>query len=237
MTTIAIIQARMTSTRLPGKVLKPLGSMPILGWIHRAASHIHDIDKVVIATSDDTSDDPIIEWCINNGIDYHRGSLDDVLQRYIKTAEAYDADIIMRLTADCPLLDPDVCAEVLQLLKSTRADYASNIILRTWPIGLDCEACTFDTLKKADEHATTTYDREHVTPYIYQHQDQFHIENLACPSPNLGKERLTLDYPEDYMLLQSLLPFLPEDRPPNYPEILSVFQKHPEFKKINSKYS
>lgn len=133
MTTIAIIQARLSSTRLPGKVLLPLGDRPALAWVIHAAQAIPGIDKVVLATSDQADDDRLAAWAADHGVTCHRGPLDDVLARFALAAKAENADIIMRLTGDCPFLDPQVCGQVLALLKRQKLDYASNVTPRPGP--------------------------------------------------------------------------------------------------------
>ena len=142
MKTVAIIQARMDSTRLPGKVLADLAGRPVLAWVVDAATAIPGVDVVVVATSHEPSDDPIAAWCEAYGVGCQRGSKLDVLDRMIKAAEAEGADVIVRLTADCPLLDPAVCGQVVLLRRRMGADYASNTKPCNWPDGLDCEVIT-----------------------------------------------------------------------------------------------
>ncbi len=226
----AIIQARMSSSRLPGKVLMNLGSQPVLAWCVRAARAIPGLDGVAVATSVETGDDAVAAWCQREGILCIRGSLTDVLGRYVSAARQLQADTLMRLTADCPLLDPEVCGQVLKAVHETGADYANNTSPRSWPHGLDCEAFTADALYTADTHADTPYDREHVTPYIYMHPDRFRLANVPCPVPGLSTERWTLDYPQDYAFLARLAPHLPEGRPPGYREVLDVLERNLQLK-------
>jgi glutamate-1-semialdehyde 2,1-aminomutase len=222
MTTVAIIQARMSSARLPGKVLMTLAGQPVLAWVTRAARVIPGIDKVVLATSVEASDDPVAAWCEGAGVDCYRGPLDNVLARYAGAARQYNADIVMRITADCPLLDPAVCGEVLKLLQTSGCDYATNVIPRTWPTGLDCEAMTAKTLFAAEHGATTDRHREHVTPYIYDHPETFSIRNVPCPVPGLEARRWTLDTPEDYAFLSSVVEKLGWSEIPGYRELLAM---------------
>ncbi len=225
MKSVAIIQARMTSTRLPGKVLMPLGGRPVLEWVTRAARAIEGIDEVVVATSTESSDDPVASWCSASSQICFRGSLANVLSRYADAARARRADIVMRITADCPMLDPAVCGGVLRLLKDTGCDYATNVIPRTWPTGLDCEAFTAATLFTAEQFATTDYHREHATPYIYQHPEQFSIRNFPCPQPGLERHRWTLDTPEDYTFLSVLAEQLDTSTIPDYRTLLEKAQR------------
>lgn len=230
MRTVAIIQARMSSTRLPGKVLKKLGNVTVLDWCVRAAIAIPGVDEVAVATSKDESDNAIASWCENSGITCVRGPLQDVLARYALAARQTDAQIVLRLTADCPLLDPFVCAEVLALLHSSKSDYASNVVPRIWPDGTDCEAFTAEALYQAEAHAALSDEREHVTPFIRKHPERFKVSALPCPVPGLGSERWTLDTAQDFAFLSALVPYLPPDSPPRYSEVLAVLEQHPQLR-------
>lgn len=209
MKNIAIIQARMGSSRLPGKVLKDLQGRTVLERVVTAASHIPHIDKVIVATSVLSQDDDIEKWCNDNDIECSRGSEDNVLERFYEAATkagCSETDTIMRLTADCPLLDPLVCGQVLDLLHRTGKDYANNIGQeRLWPDGTDCEAFTFGALEKSYENADNQLHKEHVTLYIRQNPEQFEIITLACPMADIGKYRWTLDTPQDWEHLTHLL--------------------------------
>ena len=233
MKTIAIIQARMGSTRLPGKVLMALGDHPVLFWVVRAAKQVPGLDAVVVATSDLSADDDIASWCDNNDVLCHRGSQDDVLSRFADTASAHGADIIMRLTADCPLLDPQVCGTVLSLFKASGADYTSNCSPATWPDGLDCEAFSAAALVEADEKAVQLMEREHVTPFIHYNRHRFKIRSVACPLPNLQNERWTLDNPNDLAFLSEVVSRIPNEAPPSYLSVLDVLEQSPEIRSIN----
>lgn len=235
-TIAVIIQARMSSTRLPGKVLMPLGGRPAIEWTLRAAKEIDPSATVMVATSAERSDDVIAAWCDDNAQPCFRGSLNDVLQRYYDAAEMCEADIVMRLTADCPLLDPAVCRNVLKLLQDTGADYASNVMERTWPKGLDCEAFTMSSLRRVQAEAHSAYDHEHVTPYFYQHPELFTLQNYPCPIPGLGTERWTLDTPEDYAFLQAVTKHLgarAREMPPSYARVLGILNSYPALRAIN----
>ena len=223
MKTVAIIQARMSSTRLPGKVLMSLGTMLDIEWVLRAAHAISGVDEVVLATSVDSSDDPIAAFCAKNKQTLYRGSLHNVLSRYAEAALLHKADIVMRLTADCPLLDPSVCAAVLQLLKDSGCDYATNAFPRSWPVGLDCEAMTMQALQSAFVNASDDYDKEHVTPYIYNHPEKFTRRHYPCPVEGLEKIRWTLDTPEDYQLLNGIVERLDQSQIPNFKKTFDVY--------------
>jgi glutamate-1-semialdehyde 2,1-aminomutase/spore coat polysaccharide biosynthesis protein SpsF len=233
MTAIAVIQARLSSTRLPNKVLLPLKGRPVLEWVARAAQAIPGIDKVVIATSIGTDDDAVADWAKEFGIACHRGPLDDVLERFAQAARAENADIIMRLTGDCPLLDPQVCGEVLALLKRTGSAYASNASPPSWPDGLDCEAFTRAALDAAAAEATRPADREHVTVFIRDRRHRFPQASLVCPLPALHTERWTLDEPDDLLFLEAVVEKLPAK--PSYLDVLAVLDAKPTLRAINAR--
>lgn len=235
MKTVAIIQARMGSTRLPGKVLLDLAGMPVLAWVVRAARAALGVDDVCVATSTAAADDAITAWCKSNSVLCHRGAETDVLDRYTGAVEASEAQVVVRLTADCPLLDPMVIAQTIRLRAMTGADYASNVDPPTWPDGLDCEVLTAAALLAAAGEATRTSDREHVTPFVRNNRDRFTAETLIAPLPGLAAERWTLDAPEDLALLAALAARLPRDRAPSYLEVLAVLDREPQLRELNSK--
>src|SRR5689334_15377539 len=204
MKTVAIIQARMGSARLPGKVLADLAGKPVLAWVVRAAHAALGVDDVWVATSTAAADEAIAAWCKDNKVAVHRGSENDVLDRYAGAAKASGAQIVVRLTADCPLLDPAVIAQTIRLRSMTDVDYASNVDPPTWPDGLDCEVLTVKALLAAAAEATRASDREHVTPFVRNNRDRFTAETLVAPLPGLTAERWTLDAPEDLALLSAL---------------------------------
>ena len=233
MKTVVIIQARMGSTRLPGKVLADLAGKPILAWVVRAARSALGVDDTIVATSTTAADDAIATWCQANGIPVHRGSENDVLDRYASAAKLSGAEIVVRITADCPLLDPAVIAQTIRLRSVTGADYASNIDPPTWPDGLDCEVVKAEALLAAAAEATRSSDREHVTPFVRNNRDRFTAETLIAPLPDLAVERWTLDTPEDLLLLSALAARLPSDKPPCYLDVLAVLDREPQLREFN----
>ncbi len=172
---VAIVQARMGSTRLPGKALKDLHGRTMLARVVRRALRSALIDKLVVATTEKKADDVIVSECDSLGISCFRGSEDDVLDRYYQAARAFSADLIVRITSDCPLIDPEIIDRVVQAFLDNCPDYASNTIESTYPRGLDVEVFAFDALKKAWCEASMDFQHVHVTPYIYLHPDQFRI--------------------------------------------------------------
>ena len=234
MTVVAIIQARMGASRLPGKVLEDLAGKPVLAWVNDAARATPGVDRVCVATSDNGVDDTIADWCEANDVTCHRGPEDDVLTRFVIAATAEKADIVMRLTADCPLLDPAVCAQVLQLMKRSETDYASNVDPASWPDGLDCETFTIKALNEASAEATRKSEREHVTPFIRHRRRRYAARNLSCPLPGLAVERWTLDTVEDLEFLRAVTAKLGDlSRPTTLAEVLAVLDANPELRDIN----
>jgi spore coat polysaccharide biosynthesis protein SpsF len=200
----AIVQARMASTRLPGKVLLDIvGSMPMLAVVLDRARRAGTVDEVIVATSDSTGDDPISDLCRRAGTRCFRGSEDDVLDRYYRAAAWAKADVIVRLTADCPLLDPAVIDLVVSSFNAGTDDYVSNTLERTYPDGLDTEVFSFGALARAWSEAGLTSEREHVTPYIWKHPDRFRIRNVASPV-DLSAHRWTVDTPQDLQLVRAV---------------------------------
>jgi glutamate-1-semialdehyde 2,1-aminomutase len=237
MKTVAIIQARMGASRLPGKMLAQLGDQIALSWIVRAARSAVGIDEIVVATSTAKSDDPIADWCDKNKVNVFRGSEADVLSRYADAARANKADVVVRLTGDCPLHDPAVIGAVVRLRKTANAGYASNVEPATWPDGLDCEVMTAKALFAAEKDATRKPDREHVTPFIRRNRVRFPAENLVAPLPGLSGERWTLDTPEDLQFLDAVAQELPKDRAPSFLDVLSVLDRKPQLRGINATHA
>ncbi len=221
----------MGSSRLPGKVLRPLQGMPTLGWVCRAAEACATIDQIVVATTLNVEDDEIVTWCESNGHRYVRGSVDDVLSRFLMVADAYCPDAIVRLTADCPLLDPRLIDAVVGLWRANPVDYVSTVSPRSLPRGLDVELVRTDVLREIDVFAHGA-DRTHVTSYIYTHPDRFDLMGVTV-SPSAEDLRVTLDTPEDALLLDRLTDVL-ADRPPRWTEVVDALRADPELTRINS---
>ncbi|HDZ39759.1 MAG TPA: spore coat polysaccharide biosynthesis protein F [Marinobacter sp.] len=194
MTTVVIVQARLTSTRLPAKMMLSLGGEPCIRHVLRRAKEIPGIDKVVCATPVSNSA-PIWREAMALGVKVVQGSEHDVLGRFRKAALLVNADIVMRITGDCPLIDPEICGRVLELMEDG-VDYASNVMPRGFPKGLDCECFTMEALERAHKEADDPYDREHVTPFI---QRMMYCVNLdGDDDPNLN---WCLDTLQDYLFL------------------------------------
>ena len=233
MTTAVIVQARVGSTRLPGKILKPLGRHTVLEEMLRRCRAIRGADVVVCAIPDSPDDDiiaPIVEraHCVLT-----RGSGPDVLARYAGAARLVNADIVMRVTSDCPLIDPDLCADVLALRASDRADYACNNMPPSFPHGLDCEAFTTQSLLAADANARQPDEREHVTPWLRKN-DKLKRANLMGPDPQSASQRWTLDYEDDYRFLAGLFDLLPRDEIPSWQQTMQIVSTHPRLSDLNA---
>jgi len=200
--TTAILQARMSSSRLPGKVLKPLLGQPmILRQIERLR-RCRELDRIVVATSEDPSDEVLAETLAGAGVEVVRGPLDDVLGRFLKAVEVLglEGDLV-RLTADCPLADPTVIDACVALRREGGLDYASNGQVRTFPRGLDVEVFTVEALRRAAAEATSAYDREHVTPWLYRPEAPFRRGDLV-QAPDRSEFRWTVDLPGDFAFVE-----------------------------------
>lgn len=231
--TVCIVQARVGSTRLPGKVLAPIGGTPVLTHVLRRCRAIAGVDDVVCATVDGPDGEPVAALAKALGIAVFRGSESDVLARYHGAAHAAAADIVLRITSDCPLIDPEVCAAVLELRADAGADYAANNMPPSWPHGLDCEAFTIAALNEAYDTATDPADREHVTPWIRRNR-AFRRVNLAGPGGELAGQRWTLDYPEDLDFLRELHARMAGDVPwPSWRDVAQLVAREPELMLIN----
>ena len=200
---VAIIQARTGSTRLPGKVLLPLGDEPLLARVVGRAGQARDVDRVVVATTTLAADDPI-EHLRQRGWTVFRGSEEDLLDRYVQAARAAGAATVVRITSDCPLIDSEVVDTVIEAFLADGADYASNVLApRTWPLGLETEVVRADVLEAAWRDDDDPAWREHATPFIYRHPERFRL--LRVPFPvDLTRHRWCIDTAEDYELVSRL---------------------------------
>jgi len=206
MKTVAIIQARTGSVRLPGKVLLPIFGKPAIQWTIDRICKCKEVDRIIIATTEQPDDNKLADLCYALGVSCFRGSKNDVLDRYYQAARSlslHNGQRIVRLTGDCPFIDSDVCDAVIRLQQVTGADYASNTIHPSYPDGLDCEVFRFEALEKAWYEAKKDFEREHVTQYIIRNPEFFTMKNLTAEE-NLSHMRWTLDRPEDYLFLSAV---------------------------------
>lgn len=237
---VAIIQARMGSTRLPGKVLMDLNGEPMLKMLLRRVALAEKVQKVVVATSSLNSDDKIAEFCAKEGVEVFRGSEDDVLSRYYECATKAGATVIVRLTGDCPLIDPGIIDRVVKLFEDTAVDYAANTVppeTRTFPSGSDVEVFTYSALARAHEEATDPGDREHVTFCFWKKRLSGIRTTQFRTAEDWSKYRLSVDYPEDLEVIRAVVTGLPSANPvPPLAEIIKFLEDRPDLYALNSKY-
>ncbi len=235
--TVIIAQARMSSTRLPGKVMLDLGDKPVVDHVVMRARASRLADDVCIATTVEDTDDVLAAHLDTLDVQYIRGSLDDVLARYVQAAEVSRADTIVRITCDCPLIDPVIIDEVIAAFRSAPAvDYCSNTLRRSYPIGMDTEVFSREALERAYAEATEAPEREHVTPYLYQHPELFRLRNVEAPGWARRPElRLTLDEPADLELLRAVVGLVPGGA--DLATVLEALRMHPELEGINARVS
>ena len=233
----AIIQARTSSSRLPRKVLKPLpfdSDVCVLQQVIRRVSNSKLIDEVIIATSINEEDQEIVDVAKKENKNFYCGSLDNVLERYYNAASQNDLDIVVRITSDCPCIDTNIIDNIIQNHIDLGADYTSNSLKESFPRGIDVEVINFDVLKRTYLEASQTYEKEHVTPFIYKsHPDEFNI-NIYVSDEDNSDIRITLDTPQDYSLLCCVYDNLYEkDNFFTLDDILDLFNKKPWIKSIN----
>jgi len=234
---LAILQARLSSTRLPGKVLKPILGVPMLLRQVERVRRARCIERLVLATSDDPSDDAIGKLCHENDIECFRGSLNDVLDRFYQAAKDKNPDYVIRLTGDCPLIDPDIIDRVVRHGVAGEFDYASNTIKPTFPDGLDVEVFRFVCLEAAWHEAALPSQREHVTPFIHQQPGRFKIGNYAG-ARNLPHLRWTVDEALDFELIRQIYESLYPAKPDfDTDDILALLDRRPELKTLNTAYA
>lgn len=232
---VAIIQARMGSIRLPAKVMMELCGKTVLEHVINRVKRAKEIDEIVIATTILDRDDIIADEAARCGVKYYRGSEDDVLSRYYEAAKENNADIIVRITSDCPLIDPNIVDSIVKYYKNSNYDIVTNagidLTQRTYPRGLDTEVFSFATLKEAYERATEKHQREHVTPYIYENSNKIFIYKIDI---DFSMYRWTLDTPEDFELISKVYDELySENDIFLFDDILELFQRRPELVEIN----
>lgn len=237
---VGIIQARMGSKRLPGKVLKQINGVPLLKIMLERVALSKKVQRFVVATTTLSADDPIVELCNTVGVDVYRGSETDLLSRYYECAKKYNADVVVRLTADCPLVDPRVIDNVIAIFEAEAVDYASNTVppeTSSFPDGSDVEVFSFDALDIANSKADNPADREHVTFYFWREPFRgFKVVQLRN-SIDWSKYRITVDYPEDLEVIKIISSELCADGAvPTLAEIINFIEERPHISKLNRKY-
>ena len=232
MKTVAIIQARMGSTRLPGKVMKDLGGETVLARVVARVRRAAAIQEVVIATTHQPEDDRIVEECRRLEVHVFRGEVHDVLDRYHGAAQEAGAEAIVRITSDCPLIDPEITDRTIRAFLERRPDYASNVLDRTYPRGLDTEVMTREALDRSWRQAKKPYEREHVTPYIYENADQFTLYSVSGEM-DYSRQRWTLDEPEDLAFLRAVYERLEDKVSFSWGEVLALLEREPALIELN----
>ena len=232
---VAIIQARLGSTRFPGKVLKSVLGRPLLAHMMERVSHAQLPDQVVIATTGSPADDPIVTLCEQNGYACFRGSDEDVLDRYYRAAQQFGADVVVRLTSDCPLLDPTVIDQVVSVFRQGEYDYVANTVPPpgTYPDGMDVEVFSLWALEQSWQETVKPSDREHVTFYLWRNPHKFRTYRIDC-IPDWSDYRLTVDHIQDFLLVKAILETLSPHNPLfSLEEIVDFLEENPHIKGLN----
>lgn len=232
---VIIVQARVSSTRLPGKIFKEVLGRPLLDYVIERLRRVSLADNIVIATTTNPKDQEVVSFCCNASYDLFRGSEDDVLKRYAEAARAFDADIIVRICSDCPLIDPAIIDAAIQLYhaKAPNVDYVSNTLNRTYPRGMDVEVFSLKTLLEAEQKAVKSEEREHVTPYIWSHPDLYKLAQTTQKN-NESHHRWTVDTEEDFTLIKKILESVYPLNPAfTKDQVIDLLKHHPDWFYIN----
>lgn len=253
----AIIQARMGSSRLPGKVLETIGGRAMLGWVVERSRRADSLDRVIVATTMDSRDDPVVEYCQKHAVPYYRGDHHDVLDRYYQAAVQFQAEEIVRLTADCPFLDPELIDQAVSEFWAGDFDYVTNRLPepwgRTFPIGLDVEVFSMEALTDAWQRADQKHHREHVTAFFYddispedlkadEESSELHVVGRSARgfnikllnwSEDLGNLRWTVDNLEDLRLVRKMVAYFDHDLF-DWQELTALLQNEPDLQAINA---
>jgi len=232
MKTVAIIQARMGSTRLPGKVLMDIAGRSMLAWVVSRTKRAATVDEVVVATTGLPADDAIVAECAAMDVPVFRGSEDDVLDRYHRTAEVFDADTVVRITSDCPLIDPEIIDRVVAAFTDNPVDYACNILARGYPRGLDVEVFSRAVLEETRHRAERPHERVHVTPYIYGHAERFKLHSVPYEDDH-SDLRWTVDTAEDLEAVRGIAEALGGRDDFGWRDALEVVRRNPQLADIN----
>ena len=232
---IATIEARMTSTRLPGKVMMPVLDKPMLHYLVDRLKKVPSIDDIVLATTINDTDDILVDFAKDENIKWFRGSEDDVMLRVIQAASSVNADIVVEITGDCPIIDPMIVEQSILMFKANNVDYVSNVIIRSFPDGMDSQVFSLDSLKKSFLMTNNPLDHEHVTLHIRNNPDFFSRINIVAPPelewPELG---LTLDEKDDYNLLKIIIEhFNPKNPLFGCIDVVNFLRNRPDLVKIN----
>ncbi len=229
---VTIVQARMGSSRLPGKVMLDLRGKTVLARVMHRLGQARLTGELVVATTYHPADDEIIAECNRIGVAVFRGEEKDVLDRYFRAAQQFRAEAIVRITSDCPLIDPEITDKTIQAFLDHHPDYASNALRRTYPRGLDTEVVSFDCLARTWKLAQKSYQRSHVTAYIYENPEQFHLLPVTGDQDCSG-QRWTVDTPEDYAFISAIYQRVADPDRFRWREVLSMGESEPELLELN----
>jgi spore coat polysaccharide biosynthesis protein SpsF len=232
---IATIEARMNSSRLPGKVLKPILGIPTLELLIERLRRARNVNGIVVATTENPADDAIEELARAVRVGCYRGSENDVLDRVLKAAHSARADVIVEVTGDCPLFDPGVVDRLVECYLSNRFDYVANTLYRTFPRGLDTQVFATRTLEEVSRLTQDPADREHVSLYIYEHPERFSLHNVESGLPEKHwQHRLTVDTPEDFALIETIFERLyPQNPAFTLQDVIALLEREPDLAEIN----
>ncbi len=232
---VCTVEARMTSSRLPGKVMLPANGEPMLAHLVRRLKLVKELDAIVIATTTNPLDNPICELATKMEVEFFRGSENDVMERVIKAAESANGDVVVEITADCPLIDIELIRKTIALFKATKCDYASNVIVRGFPDGMDVQVIPLTVLKKSFSLTSESLDREHVTRHIRLHPEVFRHEHLIASAEEHAPElAITLDENSDYLLIKKIFEHLGDEAPTiSCKSLVKLIKDRPEWRAIN----
>jgi spore coat polysaccharide biosynthesis protein SpsF len=239
---ITVIQSRMGSARLPGKVMMPLAGKPLIYRMHERVAESKLAGEIIIAATEEETDVPIIQLCEENNLNYYRGHSTDLLERHYKAAKIFNADVVVKIPSDCPLIDPNIIDKVIKYFIENfpKYDFVSNLHPATYPDGNDVEVMTMKSLEDAKQNAKLPLEREHTTPYFWENPDKFRIGNVVWETglDFSMTHRFTIDYKEDYEFIKTVYDELYlENNMFKLDDILKLLDDKPEIKRINEKYA
>jgi spore coat polysaccharide biosynthesis protein SpsF len=237
---VTVIQARCSSTRLPGKILLPLAGAPLLARMVERVRAAPRVGEVVVATTVDSADEATEELCRKHDIACYRGHATDLLDRHLRCAASRNAEVVLKIPSDCPLIDPAVIDRVIERYFASEVDFASNLHPASYPDGQDVEVVALPALERAWAEASHDFEREHTTPYIWEHPEKFRLLNVAWETgQDLSmSHRLTIDYREDYELIRLIYENLFAQNPLfGLAEIMELLDRKPELRAINARYA
>lgn len=233
---VILIQARMGATRLPGKPLKQIMGRPMLSYLVERLDRVTMADAVVLATTTNPQDSQLVDFCEENKLPFFRGSEEDVLDRFLQAARLYHADVIVRITADCPLMDPELVDQVIHTFLKGDYDYVTNRLDSGsyFPRGMDVEVFSMQSFENVAKEAQRPAEREHVTLFYYRHPERFKIR-LVMNESDLSHYRWTVDTPEDFQLITTVIQNLyPVNSEFSFQDLVTAFKQHPEWAAINA---